>query len=498
MQAPFVLLLMHLAVSAVRVHAQTQSIVDMQDIRWTVHDGAPRGINAIAMGPEGLLYVATFSDIYRFDGRVFDPVSTPGIRFTATASGLYFTRQGDLIIMFRHGAPALLSHGVARFLDRTEGAEIQRVSSVQQTPSGRIWAVLNMKQLVILGEDGVWHRAPDPGDGHGNITRLYADAEGALWVVVNDCLFRQISNGSFQQTSVHVYGDGTLVSGPHSDFWIPSLGKVDSAQSIRHLQHIDRLGNLLDTRDVSEPLLAASVAADGSLWVVTEHGLLVHIPAGLLEGKGPAFSIEQWKDRKSLRVSLRDGTYYSFSAARDGSIWVGGLGGVERIHESMLDPLFPYAVLGDWDNCFERNGSEWIVDPNDLIYLRSPNGKLKSQRVDAAVLHCSAFGNLLESGSELSILTEKSLMPLPRLPGRRGPRDDYTWSGATRTSDGSILAVAEVDDSGDSLWLYVHHHWEQLDAGSSRSQITALLATHFDTVYFGLQDGTGSPSGSGE
>ncbi len=489
-RAPFIVFLVGLIVSATKVHAQTQSIANMQDIRWTVHDSAPRGIDAIAMSPAGLLYLATFSDIFQFDGKTFDRVLTPGVRFTSTTSGLYFTRQGDLIIMFHHGAPVLLSHGIARLLDRTDGPEIQELSSVQQTPSGRIWALLNMKQLINLGDDGVWHKAPDPGGGRGNITRLFADPKGALWIVVNDRLFRKTSAGSFEQTNVHVYGDGTLIPGIHSDLWIPSLGKGNPAQPIRHLQHIDHLGNLLGARDIAEALLAASVAADGSLWLLTEHGLVAHLPSGLLERKGPRFSVERWKDRKSLRVSLRDATHYSFLEAQDGSIWVGGLGGIERLHESMLDPLFPYAALGEWDNCFERNGSEWVVDPKGLLYLRSSDGRLRSKTVEAAVLQCSPFGNVLESGAELSILSEKGLVPLSRLPLRSGPRDNYVWSGATRTSDGAIVAVAETAISGGALWKYVHRHWVRLDAGPSRSQITALYATHTDTVYVGFQDGT--------
>ena len=74
------------------VAAQTQMLAAMQDTTWTRHDGAPLGIGTMAIGPDHLLYVATFSSIFRFDGAVFEPVLVPGVEVTSSVRGLFSYR----------------------------------------------------------------------------------------------------------------------------------------------------------------------------------------------------------------------------------------------------------------------------------------------------------------------------------------------------------------------------------------------------------------------
>jgi len=470
--------------------AQTQTLAEMQHSTWVGHDGAPLGIRAIAMGPEGLLYVATFSSIYRFDGLVFEPVPILGIEFTSVISNLYFTRQGDLLLSFSHGPPVLLHQGRGEFLDHTDGAAIEMFSRPQQTPDGRLWAVLNERQLVILGEDKVWHVTADPGAGRAHITRLFADAQGTLWSVLDDQLFRRPQDGKFQPTGVFVYGEGKVVPGLHSDLWIASSGTATSVAPARHLQHLDGLGNLLETRDISEPLTAAYPAADGSLWLITTQSLLVHLPPGLLDRDGPPLIVSKWKDSFNLRTAVRDDAANSFLLAKDGSIWISGLGGIERFQDATLVPLLPNATPGLWDHCLERTGSQWILDPHSSLYLRTPDGTMYLKGTGAQALYCSALGNIVRDNAGLSLLDEERASPLPMLPGLKGYGNHYIFTGATRLADGSIVAAAAGGAIGRSLWRYRDGGWHQLDANQFSPEISGLYAVRQGAVYFGFRDGT--------
>ncbi len=488
-------LLAALSIRIATVSAQTSTLAEMQEIAWTRHDGAPLGIGAIAMGPEGLLYISTFTSIFRFDGTAFEPVPVHDVQFTSRIKGLMFIRNGDLVVSFHHGGPVVLQQGREFFLDRSDGPTVESIYGPQQTPSGQIWAVLNERELVTLGDDHVWHVAPDPGASHGHITRLFADNQGALWIVIDDRLFRRSPAGTFLKTSAYVYGDGTITPGVHGDLWITSVAEPTSAKPVRHLQHLDDLGNLLETRDIIDPLRAAAAATDGSLWLFTEQGLLAHLPPGELERQGRALVLAHSINQLDTRMADRGGD--SFFLAKDGSVWIGGLSRIERFSRSMLVPLLPNATPGEWDACLESNGSQWILDPGSTLHFRTPDGRIKSKATGVAPVFCSTFGNLAENNVGLSVLEGGRLVPLPKLPGLRGFGMHYHITGATRTADGSVIAVAEGGAIGTSLWRYHAGYWQQLDAGQPILQITGLYATPQDAVYVGFRDGTAGVVESG-
>jgi signal transduction histidine kinase len=473
--------------------AQNQALKEMQHSTWTGHDGVPLGIRAIAMGPEGLLYLATYSNLYRFDGTLFEPVPVAGVEFTSAISDLCFTRQGDLLLLFSHGPPVLLHKGRGEFLDGTDGANIEMFSRAQQTPDGRLWAVLNEKQIVILGDDWVWHVVAVPGGGRAHITRLFGDAQGTLWSVIDDQLFRRPRDGAFQTTGVFVYGDAKFVQGLHSDLWIASSGATTSVSPVRHLQHLDSLGGLLETREIAQPLTAAYPAMDGSLWLLTTQSLLGHLPRRMIERRGPPLDMKRLRDTVTLHTAIPEDSataLNSFILAKDGSIWIGGLGGIERFQKAALIPLVPDATPGLWDHCFGRNGRQWIVDPHGSLYLRLRDGTMKPKGSSVQALYCSAFGNLLRNKTGLSVLKEEHARSLPSLPGLKGYGNHYIFTGATSMADGSIVAVAAGGAIGRSLWRFHAGRWSQLDTSRLMSEASGIYATQQNSAYFGFRDGT--------
>ena len=198
---------------------QTQRLAEMQHSSFSGHNGAVFGVRSVAMGPEGLLYLATFDGLYRFDGMTFVSLPTSGVdaAFFSTIQSIFFNPQGDVLLMGAHGARVLMRQGRGQLLSQTDGEFINILSDPQQTPDGRLWAILNEHQLVMLGEDLVWHRVLRPCAACV-ITRIFADARGMLWVVVNDRLYRISREGQFLPTDVFVHGTAKFMEGLHSGF----------------------------------------------------------------------------------------------------------------------------------------------------------------------------------------------------------------------------------------------------------------------------------------
>jgi signal transduction histidine kinase/ligand-binding sensor domain-containing protein len=469
--------------------AQNQPLWQMQHSTWAGHDGAPLGIDAVAMSPDGLIYLAGISGVYRFDGVVFEPVTLPDVRVTSTIHDLLFTRKGGLLLMFSHGAPVLIREGHGRFLGRTEGDAIDVIGHAQETPDGQLWALLNERKLVFLGTDDVWHTATDPGAGHTHITQLFVDAHGITWLISNDRLYRKPPQGEFEPTDIFVYGTGKFMDGLDSDVWIASDGLATSAARAHHLQHVDRSGKPLKTRDVSQPLTAAFESADGSIWLLTSVNELVHLPAGLLERGSSLLNLSKFDNRVALRTAT-EGTEYAFSPSSDGSIWIGGSGGLEHFQSSTVVPLLPNAASGLWQHCLERDGSQWIFDPRGDLYLRSSSGAMRFMKAAGNSLDCSAYGSLLHTGTGLSTLGKEHVEPLPEIRYFKGYRNHYMFTGSTRSSDGSVVAAAAGGAIGRSLWRYRSGNWQRILLGQQISELSAMYSTPKNEVFLGFRDGT--------
>ncbi|WP_446742434.1 triple tyrosine motif-containing protein [Silvibacterium acidisoli] len=472
--------------------AQSETLGQMQHNSWAGHDGAPLGIHAVTMSPDGLLYLGTMSGVYRFDGASFEAVPTPGVKSTSTVRNLFFDQQGDLLIMLAHGAPILLhkGNGQTELLDRIDSGLLETISNVQQTPDGRLWAVINERGLVQLGQDHVWHTVPDPQNGHGHMTHLFADPRGTLWLVVEDHLYRLPPHQkSFLPTSIYVYGEGKIMSGNHSDLWIATSGPATSPVPAKHLQHISDTGEPLPAPDMSLPLSAAYQAPDGSLWLLTTQSALIHLPGEILGSSTPV-DVGHWKDQLVLRSATREDGAYAFFPAHDGSIWVGGLGGVEHFKQATLVPLLQNVPAGLWEQCSEKDGSQWILASDRTVYRRDQDGSMKVKEHLGDALHCSEFGTLVSSDAGLISVSNGGEKLLPTLPGLKGYGNHYIFTGATWTSRGTIVAAAAGGALGRSLWEYRAQAWHRLDSGNPSSELSGMAAWPSGEVYLGFRDGT--------
>lgn len=194
----------------------------------------------------------------------------------ADPDGTIWIGGDTLLLRWAHGAPT-----VYRLPGLAGNKGISGISALAPSPDGGVWVGISKAgpglglQRLIAGQ---WQSFDTPAF-HGSsvqVTSLYADREGALWV------------GTFDRGIYRIHGD-----------------VVD---------HFDRTNGLSGDRisDIAED-------REGDLWVVTWQGVDRF-------AKTPVASV-------SIAEGLCSPEAVSVAASRDGSIWTGGDGALTRLHD---------------------------------------------------------------------------------------------------------------------------------------------------------------------
>ena len=474
------------------LQAKTQPISEMVHLSWSAEDGAPPGIRAMTQTPDGLLWISALGGLNTFDGVSFArfPATDDSRRFLAqNFHYLFASRNGDLWMFGFHGPPGRLHKGQFKLFDRVEWPYIEEFKFPQQERDGKLWAVLNERQLVWLTEDGIWRPASCPGHGSGHITVLYIDSSDTAWLVVDDRLYRRPSHRQdFEPTSIYVYGDAAIEEGLQKDLWVSNTGGTKNVQHPAHyLQHLDRDGQALTGPDIGDPVLDALPVPDGSLWVLTGDNILFHLTRERRDIKLLKHTRE-FPDKIQLTVGTEMSGSRAFFRALDGSIWVGGLGGLEEFTNSTLVPAIPGAPVGDWRSCVDSAGVLWINDPNETLYRRQEGGHLNVVDKGVAGLFCSADGAVtLRDQRGLAVLRGGRIDSLPPIPGLEGYTNHYMITGSARMRDGRILAAVSGRVIGRSLWAFRDGKWEPYLAQQEMPEVSAIYSDRGGRVLLGFR-----------
>ena len=459
---------------------------------WAGKDGAPQGIRSLAKAPNGVLWLSTIAGVYTFDSRTFKKFDIPDPNIHNKSFGrISFSRSGDLWMEPLHGALLRVRGGEVRKMDQVDDGEASpKVANVQQAADGTIWAMLDRHALVSLDSADIWRQTALPAsDPKEDFTALHVDKRGGIWIVLGDRLFlRAAGETAFQPTRTFVYGASSMAEAPDGGLWIASAGPPTSAASAHHLQRVDEHGNLLQSREVGEKLSAVVLGYDASVWVLTDQSKLIHFGAEELSNEGIQ-KTPRPPDEQALGTAVQGDGYNELLLDRDGAIWVGGFGGLERFAMATLHPLVPDASPGLWSHCLARDGLMWVADPQSrlLLFKSSHAIMIAPQRADA--LFCSAFGVLFRNDDGLWIANEGGNTLLPKPPRLQGYSNHYMFTGAAGLPDGAVLATVSGATIGRSLWLYEQGQWHSLTLPVGYPEITAMHVISRRTVLLGLLDG---------
>lgn len=348
-----------LACGAARALDPARGIGQFHHTAWTVDQGAPGQVTALAQTTDGHLWLGTEIGLYHFDGVRFSRfVAEDGEALPATSvSALHATRDGGLWVGFRYGAASFIKAGHVRRYGQAEGLPTSTIFRFAQAGDGRLWAATFTGPVWLAG--GRWER-PAPAMGYpGRQARtVFADRDGALWVASEEAVVvLRPGSRAFEPVSTDVGRISQFAQAPDGTIWV-----AEADGGVRPL--------LPGNAGAASPATAAGHASagllfdrDGVLWATTlGSGLLRRSPRragagferfGRIDGLGSDYVLPLLEDR-------------------EGNIWVGGSRGLDRFRHANLVPV----------DMPEGSQDFAIASGGDGLWVGTRNQPL--QRVDAS------------------------------------------------------------------------------------------------------------------
>ena len=345
---------------AAPVHAieAPKSISQFTHTAWSAKDGIPGPVRAMAQTQDGYLWLGTDAGLYRFDGLRFSPYEPsrgPHLHGPAVQS-LLAARDGSLWIGFGSGGIGRLHDGAATFFPPGEGVPAGGILSLVDDGAGSIWAAGTYGFARF--EKGKWRRVgTEMGYAAPAAQALLVDRAGTLWVAtdglnfgltrdpvrVNTILALPRNATRFSPTGDAVGMIYSMAEAPDGTVWVAdTTGKK--------ARPIDPRGGASQEVAVDQEAMGLTFGSDKSLWV----GLL---DGGLRRARdlGRAAPL----DRFGVKDDLSGSIVYAALKDREGNLWFGTGGGLDRFRENKVTPF---------------SESEGLVPDQQIALTSTPDG----------------------------------------------------------------------------------------------------------------------------
>jgi len=198
----------------------TRSLTQFRHTAWTLHDGVPAYVSALAQTPDGYLWIGAPSGLYRFDGLHVERFEQqlPG----GGVSTLAVTASGDLWIGTSRGISRLSRGRLTNFSVPNLGTP-SSVRSIVLGPHGEVWiaadkvARFDGRSWQVMESDwgsSDFFRAP------GGVWGLAVDRHGVVWSKNLTSLYF-LRPGSTRFVKAEGYGGsiGDFASAPDGRLW---------------------------------------------------------------------------------------------------------------------------------------------------------------------------------------------------------------------------------------------------------------------------------------
>jgi signal transduction histidine kinase len=423
---------------------------------WSVKDGIPGPVVAIAQTPDGYLWFGTHAGLYRFDGQNFDrwEPERPGDKLpTSSITALLTARDGSLWIAFNSSAVSCLRHEALKTYTPAEGLHTGGVLSMAEDLNGSIWAGGASGFSRFL--DGRWSRVgADLGYRAPGARQLLVDHRGTLWVAtdglnfgwnkdsirVNTILKLPANGKRFEATGQPVGYVAQLAEAPDGKIWMaeasgprPTVRPVESPSS----PNIERA--------VQTTPWCVLFNGNSDLWIGLLTGGIRRAP-DLGRLNRPNFDRFETKDGLSS-----DGVHTAFKD-REGNIWFGTNRGVDRFRENKATPFTTKEGLSPTRQlalASTRDGNVWIIH-----YTRDFVHHLLGARIVSQTLPSYSPS---DSTRVLSVHSDENRVWLGGSFGlAEGRNGTFSYVPVPGISVGNNVEAITSQSSGD-LWMVI---WE--------------------------------------
>ncbi len=402
--------------------------------RWGADQGFPAGpVYAITQTTDGYLWIGTGAGLVRFDGWNFRLIKDDSGAFTiASVLGLTADDDGGLWIRLQDLSVVHYRNGV---FDRpsSDSDAYTRIEAMSRANRGELLVSKMQAGAFVFRGTGFQLLAPAAGLPRSPVTTLTQGSNGDIWMGTRDAGLFRFSSGKMSsvRNGLPELKVNCLLSAGDRDLWVGTDSGVvrwDGQQIIGAgiPQAFGRFQALLMVRD-----------RDANVWVGTDS-------RGLLRLNSRGFTSLREDDsasREAITALFED---------REGNLWIGRAGGIERLRDSAFvtystpeglptDGSTPVLVDSDERMWFTPAGGGlwWVKDGKhapvnsdglnrDVVYsLAGGKGELWIGRQRGGLTQLSSGANSVEvkSYTHADGLAQDSVYSVYRT------RDGTVWAG---------------------------------------------------------------------
>lgn len=344
------------AALAQRGYAEDLSLAQFNHTAWTTKDGAPADVWGIAQTPDGWLWFGAPTGLYRFDGIQFEHIEIEGLdpRRSKSISVLYASDSGALWIGYVNSGASLLRGGRFTHFSEAEGLGRGTVLGFAEDTRGGTWVACANALWRYDGQQ--WSRiGSDWGFPDTHASSVFVDQRGTVWVSGEREIFSlEKQSRRFEPTGVRVEGvdNGAFIESPDGRAWYEDDTGI-------HALPAQSAGSPRAASNNARTSFVTLIDRSGSVWQVGESKVrrLTFDPSrGELLFKDHAAP-----DSFSASEGLSDATVKTILEDREGNLWLGTGGGVDRFRRTNVRRLPPeVGRLNGQALAPAENGSVWI------------------------------------------------------------------------------------------------------------------------------------------
>jgi signal transduction histidine kinase/ligand-binding sensor domain-containing protein len=326
-----------IACAPVSALERDRTIAQFYHTAWTVKEGAPGQISALAQTTDGYIWLAAAAALYRFDGVRFERFEGAGgdALPAGSVSALKALDDGSLWIGFQFGGVSLLKDGRLTHYGDREGMPVGTVFGFADDRQHAVWAA-TVKGLMRF-EGSSWQSiGAEWNYPEGKSKAVFVDRDGTLWAATGETLM-SLAPGArrFEDTGRRAGWVVQMAQAPDGNVWTAeAFGAVQATTSASggapasaSVIRVESGGLLFDR--------------DGALWVGSLGDGLRRVAyperAVLDRGSGEIAS-EPFMHTEGLSADY----VWPIIEDHEGNIWLGTSGGLDEFRHSAIAPaLFP-------------------------------------------------------------------------------------------------------------------------------------------------------------
>ena len=420
------------------------ALSDYRHDSWSSKDGAPGSVSAMAQTADGWIWLGTGSGLYRFDGFRFQQFVPQGKEQLQKrhVSALRPLADGTLLVGYVSGGVDRIVNGrVQPYPSRPDGKQFGPVWGLEVDADGA--PLVASSEGLLRWHDGRWEEFGKlAGLPPGVVSDIVTDQYGQLWIVRNERLYVYgPTPGRFREV-MRVTDGANLIASPDGRLWVDNNRKLALVPQ--------PLPNPVKPRAESMRVMAQGGGLfdrDGNFWALRCPAAICRTRALGMAASAVVEASPEPDDRIDQRYQLSSLATSAVLEDREGNIWIGTMGGLERFRHNALLPVGVDPAELSFNLARDGNGTVWAK-----AYL---GGSLARLTPDGRVAATEAGlpKNTIASAQDGSLLVARGCAIERRLGAQR-----VILSLPAAVKPDTECLISKMVDDGEALWVNLSGH----------------------------------------